>query len=264
MSSCNLSLVVPCYNEAARLPKELFRRQLEIDPSLHLLFVDDGSQDQTFEMLQTVCRDFERQTTIISYRPNRGKAEAVRAGINYALSNLRSEIVGFWDADLATPLAELATFVEILRARPEIEMIFGARVKLLGREITRLPARHYLGRVFATVASQVLGIPIYDTQCGAKLFRVTPYLHYVFEEAFLSKWIFDVEIIARFQQLYSGSEDRLQRLIYECPLQTWVDVAGSKVKPRHFFIAVGDLLRIKLRTPKSLVGRATEVVASNA
>jgi dolichyl-phosphate beta-glucosyltransferase len=257
-----LLLVIPCYNEAERLPKDAFRRHLEADPYLYLVFVDDGSQDGTAGMLREFCREFETRTTLISYLPNKGKSEAVRLGVNHALANLHPDVVGFWDADLATPLEELKAFLDVLDKRPEIEMVFGSRVKLLGREITRLPVRHYLGRVFATIASQVLGIPIYDTQCGAKLFRVTPYLHYVFDQAFLSKWIFDVEIIARFQQLYFGDEGQLERAIYEYPLQTWIDVAGSKVKPRHFFVAVTDLFRIKLQVPKAFAGRAVRDCSS--
>ena len=251
-----LSLVIPCYNEAERLPEAAFRRQLEANPDLHLLFVDDGSEDGTAALLKAFCQDLETRTTVLSYSPNKGKSEAVRVGINYALANLSPDIVGFWDADLATPLEELPAFLEVLNRRPEVEMIFGARVKLLGRQISRLPSRHYLGRVFATVASQILGIPIYDTQCGAKLFRVTSYLHYVFDEEFLSKWIFDVEIIKRFQQLFCGDEGRLERVLYEYPLQTWIDVAGSKVKPRHFFIAIADLLRIRFQGANALTGRA--------
>jgi dolichyl-phosphate beta-glucosyltransferase len=121
---------------------------------------------------------------------------------------------------------------------------------LLGREIDRSVLRHYLGRVFATVASLILRLPVYDTQCGAKLFRVTPTTVSLFATPFCSRWTFDVEIIARHIQKV-GSVTTAATQIIEFPLYIWKDVAGSKVKPRHFFIAFFDLCRIYLRYGRS-------------
>ena len=241
------SLIVPCYNEAARLDLAQFRCFLSsflLEP-VRILFVDDGSRDTTLRVLQQLCVGYEKRAAILRMPENQGKAEAVRAGIWHTLENFDPEVIGFWDADLATPLDAVPRLLEVLEEKPEIEMVFGSRIQLLGRHVERLPVRHYLGRVFATVVSLVLNIPIYDSQCGAKLFRVDKNCAEVFRRPFLSKWVFDVEILARYLKVYGGDSTRLQQVIYEYPLEKWVDVAGSKVRPSDFFKAFADIVRIK-------------------
>jgi glycosyltransferase involved in cell wall biosynthesis len=241
------ALVVPCYNEASRFQSELFLGWISAQTETRLILVDDGSRDATLTVLERIRQAFPERVTVLPLQPNRGKAEAVRAGLLYALDDLHPDIIGYWDADLATPLDAFDRFLNVLDHRPDIEMIFGSRVKLLGRHVERQPLRHYLGRVFATAASVMLNLPVYDTQCGAKLFRVKPHTRRIFAEPFLSKWIFDVEIIARYLQLDRCDPNLLEKRIYEYPLETWVDIAGSKVRPSDFFMAFVDTLRIRVR-----------------
>jgi hypothetical protein len=102
--------------------------------------------------------------------------------------------------------------------------------------------------VFATAASLVLGLPIYDTQCGAKLFRVLPGTRDLFIEPFLTRWLFDVEIIARL--IRSRRQTTLPQpadIIYEFPLSEWRDVKGSKVRPKDFVTAFIELATIYRR-----------------
>ena len=124
-------------------------------------------------------------------------------------------------------------------------MVFGARIRLLGRTIHRKAVRHYTGRLFATAASLTLSIPVYDTQCGAKIFRVTHGLEQVLAEPFSSRWIFDVEIVARFIQRRGHAF--CVAGIYEYPLQTWEDVGGSKLRGSDFLKAGLDLMAIHRR-----------------
>ena len=152
---------------------------------------------------------------------------------------------GFWDADLATPLYVIPDLLHHLASQPELAMVFGSRVRLLGHFIHRRPVRHYLGRCFATAVSIVLELPVYDTQCGAKLFRCTPQLHEVISTPFESRWIFDVEIIARFLVLQKENPAFGHYAIYEHPLPAWEDVTGSKVGPFDFLKAFYQLLRIR-------------------
>jgi glycosyltransferase involved in cell wall biosynthesis len=236
-----ITVIVPCFNEEQRLDVDTFRAFDLPGYDLQFLFVNDGSRDGTLRVLQSLRDSNPARFDLLDLAQNGGKAEAVRRGILKAAGQ-SPDFVGFWDADLATPLTELPAFVEVF-ARPNIEIVFGARVRLLGREISRRPDRHYLGRVGATLISQTLGLAIYDTQCGAKLFRMNDVIAKVFAAPFLSRWIFDVEIIARYLQLWG--RDRVAHSLYELPVTVWHDVQGSKVRSTDFLRALRDLWKIR-------------------
>lgn len=225
-----LALVVPCYNEAERLQPGAFREFLESHDGVRLIFVDDGSRDGTFALQERIRADAPGRVSILRMPSNRGKGEAVRLGI---LEGIRSGagIVGFWDADLATPLDAVDDFLAIAARRPDLEILIGSRVRLMGRDIRRQHGRHYLGRVFATAVSVSLDLPVYDTQCGAKLFRVTGEMASVFERPFHSPWIFDVEALARYLALPVGPGERpRESRIYEVAVRQWHHVPGSKLR----------------------------------
>jgi hypothetical protein len=197
--------------------------------------------------LERVRQMAPAQVRVVDRQVNRGKAESVREGMLAALEIPGVDIIGFWDADLATPLDAVYDMLKVLEKRPGVRMLFGSRVNLLGRNIRRTPARHYLGRVFATVVSMMLQLPLYDTQCGAKLFRVAPELGELMREPFSSRWVFDVEIVARWIRWNRFDREKVRQTIYEMPLDAWEDVGGSKVKPADFFKAFVDLFRIYQR-----------------
>ena len=231
--------------ERRRLKRDEFGKYLRRARDVSILFVNDGSRDSTLMVLQQLQSEIPAQIDILHLERNAGKGEAVRAGLLRAIRSPSAPYVGFWDADLATPLAAIDDLVGVLVNQPKIEMVFGSRVKLLGRDIDRRPSRHYLGRIFATCASLALNLPVYDTQCGAKLFRATPDLAQVLAAPFCSRWIFDVELIARFLQLHAADGKDMRNLIHEFPLHCWTDVPGSKVRPRDFLKAARDLLVIR-------------------
>lgn len=237
----HLIVVVPCYNEEHRLPVDELRRYRLDGARLEFCFVNDGSRDGTLRVLQGLAAEDPSRFRVLDLDRNRGKAEAVRRGMVEAFKR-NPDLVGFWDADLATPLDQIASFFEVFTTRPEIEMVFAARVRLLGREISRNPRRHYVGRVGATLISSSLGLAVYDTQCGAKIFRVNETTRSLFADPFLSRWIFDVEIIARFVK--ERGRDEAAKAIYELPITVWHDVKGSKVKSTDFIRALTDLWKI--------------------
>jgi glycosyltransferase involved in cell wall biosynthesis len=237
-------VVVPCHNEAGRLPVDRFTEFVDAEAEYGFVFVDDGSTDRTRELLEELRAARPGRFGLLALGRNHGKAEAVRRGF---VASLRggAAILGFWDADLATPLDALPELVRVLDTRPEVDIALGARVRLLGRDIRRRPLRHYLGRCFATAASLTLRLPVYDTQCGAKVFRVTDTLRAVFAEPFLSAWIFDVEILARYVVARRGRAGvPIEKRLYELPLRQWRDVAGSNLGPSAYWRAVVDLVRI--------------------
>lgn len=213
------TIVVPCYNEAARLRPAGFQ-PLYDRAATTVLFVNDGSTDATADRLAEVAAA-EPRARVLSLPANGGKAEAVRQGLLAALAD-GAEIVGYLDADLATPAEEMVRLLEILDDTAA-DAVLGARVALLGHDIQRNAARHYLGRVFATGASVVLGLPVYDTQCGAKLFRRGAGLERALAEPFCSRWAFDVELLGRL--LAEGAPK-----IVEVPLHVWHDVEGSTLR----------------------------------
>lgn len=244
-------IVVPCYNEAERLDLPAFRQFVAAGYPQRFLFVNDGSTDATADVLRSFCGENAGRFELLDLARNRGKAEAVRRGMLHAIDQ-GAQRVGFWDADLATPLEAIPEFCRLFDADPELRMVLGSRVRLLGRRIERRALRHYLGRAFATAASLVLGLSVYDTQCGAKLFRVDSVLRASLAEPFRSRWIFDVELLARLVQrvAVAGRQD-VERAIRELPLEHWRDVAGSKLKARDFLRALIDLLIIARAYPRT-------------
>lgn len=240
--AAEVCLVVPCYNEAARLDLAAFAAGLRAMPWLSLCFVDDGSRDQTRAVLDRFAAEWPARVVIHALASNAGKAEAVRQGLQ--LASARATVCGFWDADLSVDLSELAALRALLDQRPQVEWVFGIRLRALGRDITRGALRHYAGRGFATATSLLLDLPAYDTQCGAKLFRRSPLLAAVLSEPFRSRWIFDVELLVRARQLLRASGQPTD-VVWEQPLHAWHHQPGSKVRAFDFVRALLELVRVR-------------------
>lgn len=242
------TLIVPCYNESARLDVEALAAFAARD-DVRLILVDDGSEDDTRAVLESLRARVPAHITVLAMPRNGGKGAAVRLGLQHALAS-GAAYVGYFDADLATPLEEVLRLRAVMDAR-DVAVVLGSRVQRLGADIVRRPLRHYAGRVFATAAALSLGVAVYDTQCGAKLFRVNPTLRAALATPFVSRWAFDVELLGR---LVHGVGDAPALGVAQCvevPLEQWRDVAGSRLRPRAMATAVLDLARIawSLRHP---------------
>ncbi|MAY22647.1 MAG: glycosyl transferase family 2 [Flavobacteriaceae bacterium] len=241
MLTKRILVIIPCYNEAKRLPVDRFSEFIKNSETVDFLFVDDGSTDGTAAMLEKLCATSDRFSFLL-LKENQGKAGAIRQGVLQVKNKTLYEYVGYFDADLATPLSEIPYFIsEIEKRNPMPLFVMGSRVARMGATIDRKAHRHYLGRVFATFVSNVLKLPVYDTQCGAKLIHHSIVFD-LFQEPLLTKWLFDVELIARMEKQL-GLEKTGTSLL-EIPLNSWQEVGGSKLKFTDFLKAPWELIKI--------------------
>lgn len=223
----DVTLVVPCYNEERRLDPAAFMAFLRAEPRVRLVLVNDGSRDATLALLHALQAHCPPRIDVIDLPRNGGKAEAVRAGLRFAAER-GDAVIGYWDADLATPLSALADFANVLARLPEVEVVFGSRRRMLGHRIDRTPARRAVSRMCNLMARAALALPVADTQCGAKVFRNTETFRKAIAAPFTAGWLFDVELFARI-----AGETRNRRLaFYELPLLEWTEVAGSTISAR--------------------------------
>ena len=235
-------IIVPCYNESKRLRTSDFLSAVGKDEDLVFLLVDDGSSDGTLDILKNMHASNPHQISYLHLQNNSGKAEAVRRGVLKACM-MNVDRIGYWDADLSTPLDIIADFSNVLDTT-DADIVIGSRVRLLGKIIERRAFRHYLGRLFATCASIFLGIGIYDTQCGAKLFRNTSALKRVFSKPFKVKWIFEIEMLSRFPIVTAESITEASSRWVEYPLGKWVDQKGSKVGSKDYFKCIIEFMTL--------------------
>ena len=237
-------IVVPCFNEEHRIDQGAFLGLADTE-GVRLLFVDDGSTDATGRILAAMA-DASDAIEVFSLETNTGKAEAVRRGLVVALRS-GADVVGYYDADLATPPGELVRLIRELRSRPELSGVLASRVARLGSSIERNALRHYVGRTYATIASIALGITVYDTQCGAKVFRVNDTFAAALAEPFRSSWAFDAEMLHRLLRGNTHAPGLPVDSFVELPLTAWHDVSGSKMRFGPALAALFDLLRIARR-----------------
>jgi glycosyltransferase involved in cell wall biosynthesis len=235
------TIVVPCYNEESRWDAGAFIAAGNVK-SLSFLFVDDGSLDATAGVLHSTAAQMPR-SRVLRLTKNSGKGEAVRQGLRAALAD-GAEAVGYLDADLSTPISEILRISAVIKPGTR-DVVLGSRVLLLGTMVRRNPVRHYLGRAFATAASATLGIPVYDTQCGAKCFSRHEALEAALRDPFHSRWAFDVELLGRLLRGIGGAPGIPLERFAEVPLRQWTHVGGSKISPLDFPRMAFELVKIR-------------------
>lgn len=221
-------IIIPCYNEEKRLDQKAFVSFIKENTDYHLCFVNDGSKDNTLGVLNAMKAEAPHAISIVDVKKNSGKATAVRAGSRFLYSKKDISYIGFIDADLSTDFRDFKDLVKTLKKENKL-VVFGSRNSGGQGTIERNFMRNMFSKCVKQFILQILGLPIRDTQCGAKVF-VKSIIPVVYENAFVSKWLFDVEIFLRLKQ-YLGKENTMKH-IHEQPLMRWVHVDDSKLGMR--------------------------------
>ncbi|MGA9063571.1 MAG: dolichyl-phosphate beta-glucosyltransferase [Terracidiphilus sp.] len=191
MSYPQYSIVIPAYNEAARISGALeavvgFVRRLSW--SAEVVVVDDGSRDKTAELVRAFAVNAP-EVRIMQNPGNHGKGYSVRNGLLHSFG----EVVMFTDADLSAPIEEAEGLVAAIAGGADIAI--GSRWLERTRQTIRQPLyRQFFGRCFNAVTRTVMGLPYADTQCGFKAFTRAA-AQTVFQLQTIERWGFDPEIL---------------------------------------------------------------------
>jgi len=233
-SDVTLSVVIPAWREAARLPFSIppLRAALErLGLPFEVLLIVAQSDDDTLAVARACTRDCANWT-VVDLGPRRGKGHAVRTGIRLA----QGEFIFFLDADLSTDPEAIARFVIHFQLNPSHHVLIANRhhpESVLVREQSRF--RRFASRSFNRVVQSAFHLPVADTQCGFKAFRREA-AHAIFARQSLDGFAFDVEVLLLARALGFAIRDLPVR---------WTDHSRSTLSlwqdgPR----IAGDLLRL--------------------
>jgi glycosyltransferase involved in cell wall biosynthesis len=236
--------IIPFYNEEKRILINEFALAFKNFNTIDFLLVNDGSFDLTQKIIENFSIPFSN-VKVLNLEKNQGKAEAIRMGMLHS-KNLDYDYFGYLDADLSTPIAEVIKLLEFAKTNPHLKLIMGTRIKLLGNNIIRSNKRHYLGRIFATIISNlILKTPVYDTQCGAKIIK-SDIVNLTFSQKFKTRWLFDVEMLLRLKK----NQISLVESVAEFPLSTWIEKGNTKIKFIEFIHFPFQLIKIYFQDVK--------------
>lgn len=185
------SIIIPAYNESARIPATL-TAVLECIRAHHwsaeVVVVNDGSTDNTVEVVRSFMASAP-ELRILENPGNRGKGYSVRSG----MIDARGEVLLFTDSDLSAPIEEAERLFAAIEAGAQIAI--GSRWLEAGRQTHRQPFyRQFFGRCFNGVTRMVMGLPFADTQCGFKAFTREA-AQAIFPRQTITRWGFDPEIL---------------------------------------------------------------------
>lgn len=240
-------LLIPAYNEGRRLRvflQDIITKNSSDLSNLDIIVLDDGSNDSEYRKMEDAVFELKEvfnlagaKITYCRYDKNSGKGSVLRRAIFEKRHTYK--YLGFLDADGSTKLSDWLRLISCLEQNPDLHAAFGSRIKALGYNVKRKFKRFLSGRIFATLLSEIFKIPVYDSQCGAKVFRSHALSDDALKFADDDRWLFDTQLLVYF---YSTKLNMI-----EVPVN-WEDCPGSKVSLikdslRMFF----GLLRMKKR-----------------
>jgi len=211
------------------------------------VFVNDGSTDNTQDIIDNLKKNNIKSIKMLK---NRGKSEAIRAGVLWSSKNLLSEYesLGYIDSDGAFAISDVERLNKIFHEKQKVSndiSIWSSRVALSGREINRTPFRHILGRIVSLVVSSGSNNIAYDTQCGFKYFSFNRNTLNLFQAEFKTRWFIDIEIYVRY-----ALADKKRMKIWEEPLMFWDEIQGSKINSKQIYVLIKELMVIKIMQNK--------------
>lgn len=211
-----LTIVIPSFKEADRLPVFLSSLTENRPDDISYIIVDDGSPIEDFNLLVERVRPYlNSQVTLLRYETNRGKGGAIEFGLEHA----NTEYVGFLDADGSIPHYEVINLWEFTKSNLHLDLILSSRIKLLGKQIDRSIKRHISGRIFVTYLNYLFNVPVYDSQCGFKIFKLSLY-NSIKSKIINKRWLWDTELlILSYLKGFNCAEVAID----------WKDVQGSKI-----------------------------------
>ena len=235
-----VGVVIPCYNEAERLLSAEFTDFIDKNSGYHLCFVNDGSKDNTLEVLYKLQKGREDFITVYDCEKNGGKAEAVRLGMLYMAQRADLDYIGFLDADLSTDLADFDDMASTIE-NSDFKIVSGSRISRMGANITKESARKVISMTINFIIRNILSMNFKDTQCGAKIFH-KDVINLAFDKKFITKWLFDVEIFMRMRKHFGL--DKARAMMCEKPLKRWIHADGSKLSMKDSIKIIGQLGQI--------------------
>ena len=242
ISQYGVGVVIPCYNEEERLSRALFQDFIDKNLGYHLCFVNDGSTDNTLEVLEKLRKGNEESISIYNCEKNGGKAEAVRQGILHLMDTKEFDYLGYLDADLSTDFRDFKDLVDTL-GNSDFKIVSGSRIDRMGANIAKESSRKLISMTINMIIQKILGMSFKDTQCGAKIMN-REIASTMFNKKFKTKWLFDVEIFMRMRKKYG--KQKVQQLICEQPLKRWIHADGSKLSMKDSVKIVGQLAQIAI------------------